>query len=46
MEVSRVERVTGERVEVSSEYAAAALDRVVGGPMDFRAPENYVFLPW
>ena len=23
-----------------------ALDAVVGGPLDFRAPANYVFLPW
>lgn len=46
MEVSRVEGITGERVKVSSEFAAAELDRVVGGPMDFRAPSNYVFLPW
>lgn len=46
MQVSRVEGVTRERVEVSEKYAAAQLDKVVGGPMDFRAPANYCFLPW
>ena len=46
MQVSRVEGVTRDRVEVSSKYAAEALDKVVGGPMDFRAPANYCFLPW
>jgi Ubiquitin fusion degradation protein UFD1 len=46
MEVSRVEGVTLDRVEVSEEYTAAQLDKVVGGPLDFRAPSNYIFLPW
>jgi hypothetical protein len=46
MEVSRVEGVTFDRVEVSDQYTAAHLDRVVGGPLDFRAPSNYIFLPW
>lgn len=44
--VSRVDGVTGERVEVSEDLAAAKLDEVVAGPLDFRAPANYVFLPW
>jgi hypothetical protein len=26
--------------------SSASLDRVVGGPLDFRAPSNYCFLPW
>lgn len=46
MQVSRVEGVTRERVNVSSKYTAAELDKAVGGPMDFRAPSNYCFLPW
>ena len=46
MQVSRVDGVTRERVQVSEQYAAAALDKVVGGPLDFRAPSNYCFLPW
>lgn len=44
MEVSRVDMF--ERVEVSDKYTAAHLERVVGGPLDFRAPPNYIFLPW
>lgn len=44
--VSRVDGVTGERVDVPEDLAAAQLDEVVGGPLDFRAPQNYVFLPW
>lgn len=44
--VSRVDGVTQERVEVPEDLAAAALHEVVGGPLDFRAPQNYVFLPW
>jgi hypothetical protein len=44
--VSRVDGVTGERVEVPEDLAAAQLQEVVGGPLDFRAPPNYVFLPW
>lgn len=50
--VSRIEGVTGERVPVDFEEDAIspyqplqALDQVVGGPLDFRAPSNYVFLP-
>jgi Ubiquitin fusion degradation protein UFD1 len=44
--VSRVDGVTGERVDVPEDLAALKLDEVVGGPLDFRAPQNYVFLPW
>eukprot|EP00980_Cylindrotheca_fusiformis_P004375 scaffold925_cov129-Cylindrotheca_fusiformis.AAC.28 len=44
--VSRVDGVTSARVDVPEEFAAAALNEVVGGPLDFRAPPNYVFLPW
>jgi hypothetical protein len=44
--VSRVEGVTKERVEVPEDLAAEHLHEVVGGPLDFRAPANYVFLPW
>jgi hypothetical protein len=44
--VSRVDGVTKERVDVPEEFAAEALNEVVGGPLDFRAPPNYVFLPW
>ena len=44
--VSRVDGVTKERVEVPDQFAAEALNEVVGGPLDFRAPANYVFLPW
>lgn len=44
--VSRVDGVTKERVEVPEDFAAEALNEVVGGPLDFRAPPNYVFLPW
>lgn len=44
--VSRVDGVTGERVEVSDDLTAEHLDEVVGGPLDFRAPSNYIFLPW
>lgn len=44
--VSRVDGVTKERVEVPDEFAAESLNEVVGGPLDFRAPANYVFLPW
>jgi Ubiquitin fusion degradation protein UFD1 len=36
-----------DRVDpVPEEFAAEALTEVVGGPLDFRAPDNYVFLPW
>jgi len=44
--VSRVDGVTGERVDVHEDLAAAPLQEVVGGPLDFRAPPNYIFLPW
>jgi ubiquitin fusion degradation protein 1 len=44
--VSRVEGVTKERVEVPEDLAAEHLHEVVGGPLDYRAPPNYVFLPW
>ena len=41
---------TGERVDVdvvSQGFAAEPnLKEVVGGPLDFRAPSNYCFLPW
>eukprot|EP00525_Craspedostauros_australis_P011974 CAMPEP_0198127122 /NCGR_PEP_ID=MMETSP1442-20131203/46480_1 /TAXON_ID= /ORGANISM="Craspedostauros australis, Strain CCMP3328" /LENGTH=309 /DNA_ID=CAMNT_0043787047 /DNA_START=224 /DNA_END=1153 /DNA_ORIENTATION=- len=32
--------------DVPKDMAASALDEVVGGILDFRAPANYVFLPW
>ena len=42
--------VTDERVDVdvvSKGLAAeATLKELVGGPLDFRAPSNYCFLPW
>jgi len=56
--VRRVEGVTGERVayndnnenddETITPYKPLRtdLDQVVGGPLDFRAPSCYVFLPW
>ena len=45
--VSRVDGVTKERVEdIPEDLAAAQLHEVVGGALDFRAPPNYVFLPW
>lgn len=44
--VSRVEGVSNERVEVPEDLAAEHLHEVVGGPLDYRAPPNYVFLPW
>ena len=52
--VSRIEGVTSERVNMTVTSGAStdehvpfqALDAVVGGPLDFRAPSNYVFLPW
>ena len=44
--VSRVEGVTGDRVQVHDSFAMEPLNDVVGGPLDFRAPPNYVFLPW
>jgi Ubiquitin fusion degradation protein UFD1 len=30
----------------SSSSSSSVLDRVVGGPLDFRSPSNYCFLPW
>ena len=44
--VSRVDGVTKERVDVPEDYTADHLSEVVGGPLDFRAPSNYIFLPW
>jgi hypothetical protein len=44
--VSRVHGVTKDRVEVPEQFAAEALQEVVGGPLDYRAPSNYIFLPW
>jgi ubiquitin fusion degradation protein 1 len=44
--VSRVEGVSMERVEVLEDLAAEHLHEVVGGPLDYRAPANYIFLPW
>lgn len=42
--------VTDERVEVDvveKGFAAEAnLKELVGGPLDFRAPSNYCFMPW
>ena len=32
--------------DVGAAPSAEALDSVVGGPLDFRAPPNYIFLPW
>lgn len=52
--VSRIDGVTGERVNMTVTSGPSTdehvpfqeLDAVVGGPLDFRAPANYVFLPW
>lgn len=44
--VSRVDGVTKERVQVPEEFAAEPLNEVVGSLLDFRAPPNYIFLPW
>jgi hypothetical protein len=51
--VRRVDGVTGDRVECVGDDSVATphgprpeLNEVVGGPLDFRAPSNYVFLPW
>jgi hypothetical protein len=49
--VSRIEGVTGDRVELKATeditpiVPLKPLDKVVGGPLDFRAPNCYVFLP-
>ncbi|GAX21155.1 hypothetical protein FisN_23Hh170 [Fistulifera solaris] len=51
--VSRIEGVTSARVPykdygedaITPYQPLKALDKVVGGPLDFRAPTNYVFLP-
>ena len=53
-QVSRIDGVTADRVTMTVPSSATtdqhvpcqALDAVVGGPLDFRAPANYVFLPW
>ena len=53
-QVKRVPGVTGERViykesakdSITDCQPLAELDAVVGGPLDFRAPSCYVFLPW
>lgn len=46
MEVSRVDGVTSDRIVQTGDAAPAELQKVVGGPLDFRAPPNYIFLPW
>jgi hypothetical protein len=48
-QVSRIEGVTSERHHHNMTEEALVyetLDRVVGGPLDFRAPGNFIFLPW
>lgn len=55
-QVSRIDGVTVDRVllgNVTTSVAVIdekrpdpALEAVVGGPLDFRAPANYIFLPW
>jgi hypothetical protein len=55
-QVSRIDGVTADRVVLGDATTAGmvldekrpdpALDAVVGGPLDFRAPANYIFLPW
>jgi cell division protein FtsB len=44
--VSRVEGVTQDRVNVPDNLAAEHLHEVVGSVLDYRAPDNYIFLPW
>ena len=56
--VSRIDGVTAPRVNVTTTTTTTTmpiadehvpfqeLNAVVGGPLDFRAPANYVFLPW
>lgn len=44
-EVSRVDGVTGPRVNYPSNMEDPKLNKVVGGAIDFRSPSNYVFLP-
>ena len=53
--VQRIDGVTGPRVElqiaddddtITECQSLVALDSVVAGPLDFRAPANYVFVPW
>eukprot|EP00529_Nitzschia_sp_RCC80_P029185 CAMPEP_0113519500 /NCGR_PEP_ID=MMETSP0014_2-20120614/43553_1 /TAXON_ID=2857 /ORGANISM="Nitzschia sp." /LENGTH=323 /DNA_ID=CAMNT_0000417223 /DNA_START=12 /DNA_END=983 /DNA_ORIENTATION=- /assembly_acc=CAM_ASM_000159 len=45
--VKRIDGVTSEpRVDVSDDLAYEQLDEVMGTPLDYRSPENYVFLPW
>jgi hypothetical protein len=56
-QVRRIEGVTGERVQFVGQNEGEdekitecrplkELDSVVGGPIDFRAPNCYIFLPW
>jgi len=44
-EVSRVDGVTSEIDDERNNEETLNLDRVVGGAIDFRSPENYIFLP-
>lgn len=51
--VRRIDGVTGARVQfvedddtITECKPMTELDQVVGGPLDFRAPSCYVFLPW
>lgn len=44
-EVSRVDGVTGPRVIFPPNMEDPKLSKVVGGAIDFRSPDNYVFLP-
>lgn len=51
--VKRIAGVTGDRVKyvendssITPHKPLLELDKVVGGPLDFRAPSSYVFLPW
>lgn len=39
-------RATSLPSDIGAAPPAEALDSVVGGPLDFRAPANYIFLPW
>jgi hypothetical protein len=45
--VCRVDGVTKDRVtNISEDLAPKPLNEVVGGPINFSAPNNYCFLPW
>lgn len=50
--IRRVDGATTERVELTPDdiispcKPMAELDKVVAGPLDFRAPNCYMFLPW